>query len=365
MKLLSPAPDKAPMDMAPRRRSTLILIGAFWLLAFLVLSLRGALVDSFPFSDVAPRRLIAAGFGAGQCLLMIYLLGRVRSRAFAAQIASGLLLALAASVVHSLFVTLVNRILFPLKYDAPLDWLDVAQWMMVWFGYYLAWTAAHLAMTYNWDAEDRRGQAAILHDLAQEARIAALRYQINPHFLFNALNAISALVGEGRNEDAEAMLLHLSTFLRSTLSEETGGEVDLRGEIALQRMYLAVEQIRFPDRMRVEVDLPMALADTAVPALILQPLIENAVRYGVGRSEQLTTIRIGGALRAGQVVLSVENDGPSDAAGRPGTGLGLANVRARLQAHYGPQAVLEAGPRDGGGFLAAMTFPWRRRACQG
>ncbi|MEZ0244318.1 MAG: sensor histidine kinase [Sphingomonas sp.] len=346
---------------AARRRSTLILIGAFWILTFTMLSLRAGLIDYFPFSVIAPRRLIASAFGVCMCLMMVFVLGRLRNRSFPERIVVGLVGAILMSIAHSLFSTLVNRVLLPIPNNTPLDWSDNAQWMMVWFGYYLAWTGTHLAMTYHWEAEDRLKQSAILRDLAQEARIAALRYQINPHFMFNTLNSISALVIEGRNGEAETMLLHLSTFLRSTLSDETEGEVDLEREIALQRLYLAIEEARFSDRMRVEIDVPEALASAAVPALILQPLIENAVRYGVGGREGLTVIRITGALRAGEVVLVVENDGPADAVGKGGTGLGLANVRARLNAHYGEQGVLTAGRLDGGGYRAVIALPWRPR----
>ncbi len=355
----SPPGEGEASVAAARRRATLILIGAFWVLTFTVLSLRAAVIDYFPFSVIAPRRLISSAFGVGLCLSMVFALGRLRNRSFPERIAFGLVGALLMSVAHSLFATLVNRILLPIPNNTPFDWSDNAQWMMVWFGYYLAWTGTHLAMTYHWEAEDRLKQAAILRDLAQEARIAALRYQINPHFLFNTLNSISALVIEGRGGEAEAMLLRLSTFLRSTLSEEADGEVDLEREIDLQRLYLAIEEARFTDRMRVEIDVPETLSSATVPALILQPLIENAVRYGVGGSDGTTTIRITGALQAGEVVLVVENDGPADPAVKSGTGLGLANVRARLNAHYGAQGVLTAGRRDGGGFRAVIALPWR------
>jgi hypothetical protein len=353
-----PVEDKQAVA-ASRRRATLILIGAFWALTFTMLSLRASLIDYFPFSVIAPRRLIASAFGAGLCLLMVFALGRLRNRSFPQRIVVGLIAAMIVSVAHTLFVSLVNRVLLPIPNNTPFDWSDQAQWMMVWFGYYLAWTGTHLAMTYHWEAEDRLKQTAILRDLAQEARIAALRYQINPHFLFNTLNSISALVIEGRNADAETMLLRLSTFLRSTLNEEADGEVPLEREIALQQLYLAIEEARFADRLGVEIDVPKKLASAAVPALILQPLIENAVRYGVGGSPGKTVIRIAATLQADEVLLLVENDGPAETRVRGGTGLGLANVRARLNAHYGSQGVLTAGRREGGGYRALIALPWR------
>ena len=131
-----------------------------------------------------------------------------------------------------------------------------------------------------------------MKELAQEARMAALRYQINPHFLFNTLNSISSLVLERRNAEAETMLLNLSTFLRATLAADPGGTIALREEIRLQQLYLAIEEVRFPDRMHVTVDIPCDLSALAVPALILQPLVENALRYAVEPSESMTTVSI-------------------------------------------------------------------------
>jgi len=351
--------EQRESNVGLRWRSVLILIGAFWALTFAVLSLRSELIDYFPFNVMAPRRLITSAFGAGLCLLMVFLLDRLRNRSFTDRIAFGLVGALLMAIGHSLFATLVTRILLPLANNTPFDWSETVQWMMVWFGYYLAWVSAHLAMTYHWEAEDRQRQAAILRNLAQEARTAALRYQVNPHFLFNTLNSISALVIERCNGAAEAMLLHLSTFLRSTLSDDADGEVALERELALQRLYLAIEEARFPDRMRVEIDVPETLSGASVPALILQPLIENAVRHGVARSEGLTWIRISGVRMAGEVRLVVENDGPDRPVEASGTGLGLANVRDRLNAHFGPQGRLIAAPREHGGFRAEITMPWR------
>jgi LytS/YehU family sensor histidine kinase len=234
---------------------------------------------------------------------------------------------------------------------------DVAQWIMVWFGYCLAWTGTHLALTYHWEAVDQQRNSAVMRELAQEARVAALRYQINPHFLFNTLNSISSLVLEGQNAEAEGMLLNLSTFLRSTLGADPGGVIALSEEIGLQELYLAIEEVRFSERMRVRIDVPEALAAAPVPPLILQPLIENAVRYAVSPSERLTTIRIAADRCAGDLRLRVEDDGDVDEPPPSGTGLGLANVRERLNAHFGRRARLEAGPRREGGFRAEMRIP--------
>ena len=343
---------------ASRRRSTIILIAAFWILTFAILSARAAITDSLPFSVIAPRRLIAAGFGTALCLTMVYVLGVLRSRSFSERVAWGVAGAVAMSIAQTLFILMLYRVLLPMPGTRPFVWAESAQWVMVWLGYFLAWTGTHLALTYHWEAQDRQRQVSVMRELAQEARIAALRYQVNPHFLFNTLNAISGLVLEGRNRDAEAMLLNLSTFLRSTLSTQAGGVIALSEELALQRLYLAIEESRFSERMRVAIDVPAALASAAVPALILQPLIENAVRYGVGQSEALTTIRIGAERRGADIVLTVADDGIGGRNALHGTGVGLANVRDRLQAHFGDHAALLAEPGPRGGFRAEIVMPW-------
>src|SRR4028118_477353 len=138
-------------------------------------------------------------------------------------------------------------------------------------------------------AADRR--AAVLEREAQDAQLRALRYQINPHFLFNTLNSLSSLVLTQRTDTAERMIMNLSTFFRTTLSADPTADVSLEEEIKLQRLYLDIEQIRFPDRLRVEVDVPEPLLAARVPVLLLQPVVENAVKYGVARSRGAVTLR--------------------------------------------------------------------------
>lgn len=353
---LSPILSVDPSVQRSRRRATLALIATFWVLTFTVLALRTLITDSLPFTMLAPRRLLAAAFGAGLCLAMVWVFSGLRNRSFSERVAVGLVGAVLMSVAQTVFISLLYRVLMPLPDRGPLLWEASAQWMMVWTGYFLAWTGTHLALTYHWEAEDRHRQYAMMQELAQEAHIAALRYQVNPHFLFNTLNAISALVSEGRKVEAEAMLLNLSAFLRSTLSGDPRGIIPLADEIALQRLYLTIEEARFSERMRVELDVPEELARAGVPALILQPLIENAVHYGVGRSEAMTTIRVTASDDGEELRIAVEDDGAGGVAAG-GIGIGLANVRDRLRAHFGDHGDMQAGPREGGGYRTVIRLP--------
>jgi LytS/YehU family sensor histidine kinase len=188
-----------------------------------------------------------------------------------------------------------------------------------------------------------------------------LRYQINPHFLFNTLNALSSLILAKENERAERVVLSLSSFLRHTLEKELPDKAPLADEIEAQRQYLLIEQARFEDRLNYVENIPLELRDALAPSLILQPLVENAVKYGVARSNTPVTIEISAEAVEGRLRLTVADDG-GDGAGQspPKLGLGLENVRRRLDLIYGKTADLTVGPRRPQGFLAAVEIPLER-----
>ena len=223
---------------------------------------------------------------------------------------------------------------------------------VIWLFFFAAWSAVYLAAVSSHQVADTRRRLAAAKAEAHAAQVRALRYQVNPHFLFNTLNSLSSLVMTGRNEQAESMLIALSTFFRTSLSLDPNAAVTLEQEIKLQQLYLDIEQRRFPDRLKVEIALPEELKDLTVPALILQPLVENSIKYGVGRTRHPVTIEIGGALRPdGRAAIHVFNSAPAGDEPRPtplGTGTGLNNVSERLKAQYGSRAECRFGPVDGG-----------------
>ena len=238
---------------------------------------------------------------------------------------------------------------------------DVA---VTWFFFFSAWTAFYMAMLAQADALRVQRRLADAESAAQAAQVRALRYQVNPHFLFNTLNSLSSLVMTGRSDRAEAMLLALSTFFRTSLSFDPMADVTLAEEIDLQRLYLDIEKARFPDRLQVEIDVPTGLEHSRLPALILQPIVENAIKYGVSKSRKAVVVRIEARhLGDGRMVLEVSNrlkHGGKDqlpAATHEGTGLGLANVCQRLEARFGHRASCRYGPIASGGFKVALTMP--------
>ncbi len=233
------------------------------------------------------------------------------------------------------------------------------------FGRYfllLAWGALYFAMVAAEQARIAERREGTYRRAAKAAELRSLRYQVNPHFLFNTLNSLSALVITGKTAEAERMIQTLSGFYRRSLAGDPTGDVELEHEVALQRLYLEIEAVRFPDRLVVRYDIPEALGRAWVPGMILQPLVENAVKYGVATTTRAVTLRISAREEYGMLVLEVADDGPGDgfakgAACNGGFGIGLANVRDRLAARYGDSASLTAGPAPGGGWLALIRMP--------
>jgi LytS/YehU family sensor histidine kinase len=173
------------------------------------------------------------------------------------------------------------------------------------------------------------------------------------------LNSLSSLILSRKTDTAERMLMNLSTFFRATLSADPTADVSLDEEIRLQRLYLDIEQIRFPDRLHVEIDVPDALLAARVPVLILQPIVENAVKYGVAKSRKPVTVRISAYEEAGRLHIKVKDNGEAPAVEDDGdsTGVGIRNVCDRLLTRYDARAGCLAGADPDGGFTVHLYMP--------
>lgn len=228
----------------------------------------------------------------------------------------------------------------------------------------IAWAALYLALGNGEQlraAEYREGQYA---RAAKAAELRSLRYQVNPHFLFNTLNSLSALVMVGRAEQAERMIQSISRFYRHSLAGDPTSDMPLEDEIALQRHYLDIEAVRFPERLKCEFDVPDDLMTACVPGMILQPLVENSIKYAVSTTIRPVTIRISAREAGGFLILSVADDGPGEGFVNGSTGIGLANVRSRLAARFGEdEAKVESGPLPAGGYATVLTMPIVRNEC--
>ena len=205
------------------------------------------------------------------------------------------------------------------------------------------------------ESERRVGE---LRALLAEARLRTIRSQLQPHFLFNCLNTISGLV-ETRPKDARRMIELLADLLRMALNAPAGETIPLCDEIRFVETYLSLEKSRFGERLRVEVDVPPACADVAVPAILLQPLVENAVRHGIS-SKEGGCVGVRARIDGERLELRVDDDGvgPGDAEDRQG--IGLSSVRARLQEFFGEEHSFRVSPRAGGGTEIVISIPVTR-----
>jgi signal transduction histidine kinase len=190
------------------------------------------------------------------------------------------------------------------------------------------------------------------------ARLGSLRAQLRPHFMFNALNSVSMLVRAGRGPEAVDVIARVSTLLRDSLDEDDRAEVTLEEEVALARQYLAIEEVRFADRLQVKVNMSDQAKSVTVPRLILQPIVENAVRHGIGARAAAGRVEISARTTAQELIVVVRDDGPGPSF-TPNTngGVGLKNTRERLKAAYGGAARLTLEHAPDGGAVATLVIP--------
>jgi len=230
------------------------------------------------------------------------------------------------------------------------------------FGRYfmmLAWCALYLALLTGEKARAAERREGAYRRAAKAAELRSLRYQVNPHFLFNTLNSLSALVLTGKTQAAEKMIQQLSTFYRRSLADDPTADVPLREEFALQKLYLDIEAVRFPHRLRAAYELPPELEGAKVPGMILQPLVENSVKHAIAPTSGQVRITLAAREEYGRLVLTVSDNGDGSAAEedkRPGYGIGLANVRERLEARFGAEAGIVSG-QGPDGYSTELRMP--------
>ncbi len=221
----------------------------------------------------------------------------------------------------------------------------------------LAWASLYFALLAGYQARAAERREQEFRSAAKAAELRSLRYQVNPHFLFNTLNSLSALVMTGKAERAERMIQTMSRFYRHSLADEPTSDVALKDEFDLQQLYLDIEAVRFPERLVCNFDLPDDLKEARVPGMILQPLVENSVKYAVSAVKEVITITVKAREEFDRLVITVSDDGPGVPEGAShGFGIGLANVRDRLEARFGPDIVLTSAPFDGG-YSTEMRIP--------
>jgi two-component system, LytTR family, sensor kinase len=294
-----------------------------------------------------------------------------------------LVIHLLISAALAVSIRAIHNLIFQLgfnPFNSPITLLNFLRSIFVFFDYYMMiyWIIiifSH-ALNYQKQYRDEHVKAAhLIAELAQkqqqvtQAQLQALKMQLNPHFLFNTLNAIAAL--QLTNIDAaNSMLTRLGSFLRLTLDNSGAQEVSLQKELEFLNCYLEIEHIRFQDRLAVNMQIEQQTLDARVPNLLLQPIVENAIRHGIARQPGLGRISIRADRRGDMLHLQVADNGPGlDEGGRNGVkikeGLGLSNTRARLEQLYGQRYRFELRNRDEGGAEADLEIPFELADCEG
>ena len=231
-----------------------------------------------------------------------------------------------------------------------------------------AWSALYFAINYFLQLEEQNDRVLRLEAQAASAQLAMLRYQLNPHFLFNTLNSISTLVLLKQTEPANAMLSRLSAFLRYTLANEPTAQVTLAQEIETLKLYLDIEKMRFEERLRPHFEIDPAVSRARLPSLLLQPLIENAIKYAVTPQEDGADITLSAQLAGQNVRITVSDTGaglsadggdPTTGFATESTGVGLANIRDRLAQAFGDQHRFDVHMGAEGGFTVVIEFPFQ------
>jgi LytS/YehU family sensor histidine kinase len=346
----------------PRVNNYLVANFVLWTLTYVIVTAR-VMADPMPHGGaMALRRLGMAVFGFAACLLIGRILSALAEQPIWRRLVVAVLLSVTGGFVYSYLNYVVFYLVAPLWKVEPLSPISLAFTASMFFWTFISWCALYFAIRYEEELKEKNLRLVASQALAMDAQNRMLRYQINPHFLFNTLNALSSLILAKENERAERVVLSLSSFLRHTLEKELPDKAPLSDEIEAQRQYLLIEQARFEDRLNYVEDIPAELRDALAPSLILQPLVENAVKYGVARSNSPVTIEISAEAADGRLKLTVSDDGANGEGltSTPKLGLGLENVRRRLELIYGKTAELTCGPRRPHGFLASVELPLER-----
>lgn len=347
--------ELASYDETRTRRGFLLwtLIGWACLLGVVLIQAADMKAERMAFLiRVTPQPVL----GALWCLTMDRMLSRRRSRALKALYVeaevlcgAGLLLTSAALFVGAVAVGVSTG-----RYLSIIPGLEFYYMVPP----FLAWTAAWFVLDARRREADRLRSTAEIREAALKAHNAMLRQQVNPHFLFNALNALYALILDCEQERAMAVIGAVRRFVERAGDPAHGDFVALAGELATQDAYLDIERVRFGDRLQVERRVSAELEGARVPHLILQPLVENAIKYGVSRTDQPVRVEITAARAGDELVLQVRDSGAPGAATRPpGLGVGLKNVEGRLRSLYGEAGRLVCAPLSPSGYLAEVRLP--------
>ena len=298
------------------------------------------------------------GFGLSMILRVLY--RSIRNHSLAVIVTVALAASVFLSLVFSTIETIGHMTLYdPLYEPLPLEFFGNAAIDLY---VLLTWTGLYFVINYYLVLQLEKEKALKATAMAHQAQLKMLRYQLNPHFLFNTLNAISTLVLDNDSKSANGMLRRLSSFLRYTLVNQPTQRVPLDKEIEALMLYLDIEMVRFEDRLRINWEVEEDAKQAMIPSLLLQPLIENALKYAIAPSEDGGTITITAKLEKRRLIMRVRDDGPgigeaAEKMPQTSSGVGLANTRGRLQQIYGDDHAFFLHNVEPSGLEIAISIP--------
>ena len=339
---------------------------AFWILqavgwsGYLLLRTVSSLSNGLSFTALIPL-LIESIIGYCLTLLLSALYGYFRSLPRWPLV----MLSIVALSVATLLYAVLDAFSFSfIRLDSPgINLTLIGATLFLNFTVLAGWTALYFGINFYLIVEEQIDQLQALESQASSAQLAMLRYQLNPHFLFNTLNSISTLVLLKQTERANAMLSRLSAFLRYTLANEPTAHVTLAQEVETLKLYLEIEKMRFEERLRPHFEIDARVAKARLPSLLLQPLVENAIKYAVTPQEDGAEINVLAQLIGERVQIIVADTGPGLSETKTrlslSTGVGLANIKERLAQAYGPDHRFDTGLGPGGGFRVEIEIPFQ------
>jgi hypothetical protein len=343
-------------------RDILIMTVTVWAAHLIIMTCATWLSGKAQGAGIVLSRVIVALSG----VLINWLVYRVVRLRSIRTLAGRFLWTLAPSVPACLALVFVNEAVFLTLAPMPgprspiIEVIRSSAYDFAFFSWiFITWAALYAGLIYAYDLAANERRLTTAREEAHRAHLTALRLQLHPHFLFNALNTVAGLIALERSDVAERAVINLSDFLRNTLEPGFGEKIALGEELEIQSSYLEIEALRFSDRLKVAYDVEPEARAALVPSLILLPLVENVFKHAVSRSEDPIELAIGARRLADALELTVENR-PTTAAhpAREGLGIGLSNIRRRLEALYGKAATFSAGPApDGGGWRCVVTLP--------
>jgi len=278
---------------------------------------------------------------------------------------TGILLTLATLAIATVIYAVIDAFTFSFirEGDTGVTFALVVGTVFINFTVLAGWSALYFGINFYLIVEQQIDQMQLLENQASSAQLAMLRYQLNPHFLFNTLNSISTLVLLKQTERANVMLSRLSSFLRYTLANEPTAHVTLSQEVETLQLYLEIEKMRFDERLRTHFDIDPRVSRARLPSLLLQPLVENAIKYAVTPQEEGADITVTARLTGERVQIAVSDTGPGLIESKPrptlSTGVGLANIKERLAQTFGSDHRFETRTKLGEGFSVEIEIPFQ------